>query len=85
MIGCRLRRIRTGGSLCQFVQFSKNGEDVGYPLAVKMFVPLYPSFWMASTGVVVESNLDQTSIKNDLDEGRVSKQFGEIQLFQTIK
>ena len=70
LIGCRLRRVRTGGSLYQIIQFSKNGKDVGYPITDDKCLPLYPSLWIASTGVVVDTNLDKTSIENDLKQGR---------------
>ena len=63
LIGCRLRRVRTGGSLYQIIQFSKNGKDVGYPITDDTCLPLYPSFWIASTGVVVNTNLGQRSIE----------------------
>ena len=70
LIGCRLRRVRTGGSLYQIIQFSKNGKDVGYPITVETHFPLHPSLWIASTGVVLDTNQDQTSIENDLEQGR---------------
>ena len=70
LIGCRLRRVRTGGMLYQIVQYSQNGTDVGYPITVETYRPLYPSLWIASTGVVVDTNLDQKSIENDLKQGR---------------
>ena len=70
LIGCRLRRVRTGGSLYQIIQFSKNGKDVGYPITVETHFPLHPSLWIASTGVVLDTNQDQTSIENDLEHGR---------------
>ena len=70
LIGCRLRRVRTGGRLYQIVQYSMNGKDIGYPIADETYLLLYPSIWIASTGVVVDTNLDQTSIENDLKQGR---------------
>ena len=70
LIGCRLRRVRTGGSMYHIVQFSKNGKDLGHPITVETCLPLYPSLWIASPGVVVDTNLDQTSIANDLEQGR---------------
>ena len=70
LIGCRLRRVRTGGMLYQIVQYSQNGTDVGYPITVETHFPLHPSLWIASTGVVLDTNQDQTSIENDLEHGR---------------
>ena len=72
-IECRLRRARIGGSLNQIVQFSKNGKEIGYPLAIKTHLPLYPSLWIDSNAIVVETNLDQRSIESDFVQGKMFK------------